>query len=307
MGIGRVAEADLIHGVLAYRDSVEFAAAAWQFARAGTAVGQPVLIAASGANLDRLRASLDGQTNAVTLANIATSANPRRVLGMIRDFAAAHPGQPVRCVQQLAWYPRPAAELREAEQMEGLVGAAQAAAPVSMLCGYERRLGAAVLGRAQRAHRWLVQDGRWQENASFAGWHQPGSPLPDPPSSARSLIYRDNQSQVRDVTATDARAAGLPPDRVTDLVIAVAELAANTLCHARGTGTLSTWSSGDEFVVQVHDNGQIADPLAGTLRPAPASDRRGRGLWVVNQLCDLVEVRSGPDGTTVRLHMLLPR
>ena len=30
------------------------------------------------------------------------------------------------------------------------------------------------------------------------------------------------------------------------------------------------------------------------------------GLWVVNRLCDLVEARSGTDGTTVRMHMALP-
>ena len=32
----------------------------------------------------------------------------------------------------------------------------------------------------------------------------------------------------------------------------------------------------------------------------------GRGLWIANQLCDLVQVRSGAAGTTVRLHARLP-
>ena len=31
----------------------------------------------------------------------------------------------------------------------------------------------------------------------------------------------------------------------------------------------------------------------------------GQGLWVVNQVCDLVELRSGRTGTTVRLQMRL--
>jgi hypothetical protein len=34
--------------------------------------------------------------------------------------------------------------------------------------------------------------------------------------------------------------------------------------------------------------------------PDPES---GRGLWLVNQLCDLVQIRSGPSGTTIRVHM----
>ena len=29
----------------------------------------------------------------------------------------------------------------------------------------------------------------------------------------------------------------------------------------------------------------------------------GSGMWVVHQVCDLVELRTGPLGTTVRLHL----
>jgi hypothetical protein len=32
----------------------------------------------------------------------------------------------------------------------------------------------------------------------------------------------------------------------------------------------------------------------------------GRGLWVVNQVCDLVQIRSSNAGNVVRLHMRLP-
>jgi anti-sigma regulatory factor (Ser/Thr protein kinase) len=31
----------------------------------------------------------------------------------------------------------------------------------------------------------------------------------------------------------------------------------------------------------------------------------GRGLWLINQLCDLVQLRPAVDGLTVRLHMHL--
>ena len=36
-----------------------------------------------------------------------------------------------------------------------------------------------------------------------------------------------------------------------------------------------------------------------------AGDATGRGLWLANQLCNLVQIRSSPEGTTVRLHMRL--
>jgi anti-sigma regulatory factor (Ser/Thr protein kinase) len=108
---------------------------------------------------------------------------------------------------------------------------------------------------------------------------------------------------VREFTAAWARQAGLPPHRVSDLVMAVAELAANTLAHTSGPGTLTLWVADDEVICQVQDQGQITDPLAGRLRPAPDAPGGGRGLWVVHQVCDQVEIRSGPAGTTVRLHM----
>jgi anti-sigma regulatory factor (Ser/Thr protein kinase) len=41
--------------------------------------------------------------------------------------------------------------------------------------------------------------------------------------------------------------------------------------------------------------------LAGRIRPGP-DQSSGFGLWLANQLCDLVQVRSLPSGTVVRLH-----
>jgi anti-sigma regulatory factor (Ser/Thr protein kinase) len=98
-----------------------------------------------------------------------------------------------------------------------------------------------------------------------------------------------------------ASEAGLDDGRAGDLVLAASEVAANTLRHAGGTGTLRIWATAEEIICQLADPGRIDDPLAGRRRPA--SEGNGQGLWVVNQLCDLVELRSGAGGTTVRLHM----
>jgi hypothetical protein len=45
--------------------------------------------------------------------------------------------------------------------------------------------------------------------------------------------------------------------------------------------------------------------MAGRERPTAERDR-GRGLWMVNQLCDLVQLRSFPEGAAVRVHLYLP-
>ena len=63
----------------------------------------------------------------------------------------------------------------------------------------------------------------------------------------------------------------------------------------------ATWdSSAAQLLVEFEDSGSIEAPLAGRLRPGPTQDG-GRGLWLANQLCDLVQIRSRPGRTTVRL------
>jgi anti-sigma regulatory factor (Ser/Thr protein kinase) len=65
-----------------------------------------------------------------------------------------------------------------------------------------------------------------------------------------------------------------------------------------------TWRENDALLCEVADAGHIADPLAGRELPPP-DQLGGRGLWLVNQLCDLVQLRSSPGRSVVRLHMRL--
>ena len=130
-----------------------------------------------------------------------------------------------------------------------------------------------------------------------------GQPLSAPPDGAEMLRYESSLSSVRSFTASRARRAGLPPDRAEDLVIAIAELAANTLAHTSGHGEVTFWVTADEVVCQVQDQGEISDPLAGQARPAPDAPGGGRGLWLVREVCDHVDIRTGQAGTTVRVHM----
>ena len=98
-----------------------------------------------------------------------------------------------------------------------------------------------------------------------------------------------------------ARRTSLAAERVADLVLAVNEIAANTLGHTSSGGTLQVWHDAAEILCQVQDHGWISDPLAGRVKRPP--DGRGHGLFLVNQLCDLVELRTGQAGTTARMHM----
>jgi anti-sigma regulatory factor (Ser/Thr protein kinase) len=119
-----------------------------------------------------------------------------------------------------------------------------------------------------------------------------------------SLTFTTDLSAVREFVRRRAQDAGLADARVVDLVLAVSEVAANTLRHAKSAGTLDIWHNTEEIVCQIRDKGVITDPLAGQRRPA-ADAAGGHGLWIVNQVCDLVEMRSDESGTTIKLHMAL--
>jgi anti-sigma regulatory factor (Ser/Thr protein kinase) len=133
-----------------------------------------------------------------------------------------------------------------------------------------------------------------------------GAPLPAPPPDAMSYRYTTDLAALRAVVYRYAIQAGLPESRAIDLVLAVSEVAANTVRHARSPGSLKIWYDTEEIVCQIQDEGVITDPLAGHRRPSLQAGG-GHGLWIVNQVCDEVEMRSDATGTTIRLHMDLPR
>jgi anti-sigma regulatory factor (Ser/Thr protein kinase) len=115
-------------------------------------------------------------------------------------------------------------------------------------------------------------------------------------------VDRTTLSALRGFIAGRAEKAGLDGERVDDLVYAVNEVVTNSLCHGEGRARVAFWTEEQAVICEVRDRGWIRDPLAGRIAPHP--DRpSGRGLWLVNQLCDLVQLRSSPAGTTVRLHI----
>lgn len=72
--------------------------------------------------------------------------------------------------------------------------------------------------------------------------------------------------------------------------------------HGGGRGTLRIWQEPARLYCQVDDDGRITNPLVGRLRPDP-DQLGGRGLWLANQACDLVQIRSTEAGTSVRVHI----
>ncbi|HEX5224931.1 MAG TPA: ATP-binding protein [Solirubrobacteraceae bacterium] len=118
----------------------------------------------------------------------------------------------------------------------------------------------------------------------------------------------DHLGTLRNAVASAAESASLQAERAADLVLAVNELATNSICHGGGRGTLRMWREGGTLLCEVHDRGHIPEGLFHHDAERPDPDAMsGRGLWLVDHLCDAVHVVSSPEaGSTVRVHMRLP-
>jgi anti-sigma regulatory factor (Ser/Thr protein kinase) len=298
------------HAALLYADMDEFVTSALRFVEAGLDEDEPVLVSAPGPEISFLRARMNGRAQRVSWADTTRmGANPGRIIPHMHAFASAHAGRPVRCLQELAWTARTGPEQSEAIRHEALINLAFVAAPVRILCTYDSaRLDPGIIRSAMSTHPVLLREGHTGPSSAYDSRtvfpDEYNRPLPRPPDGAATLVYRADLAALRAFAARQATDIGLQPDRVLDLVLAVGELAANTFRHTDAGGVLAIWSAGDELVCQVQDSGHIADPLAGRHLAVPdAGD--SHGLLIVHQVCDLVELRSGPSGTAIRLHMRL--
>jgi anti-sigma regulatory factor (Ser/Thr protein kinase) len=293
------------HVALFYRSLTEYRARVAAFARAGVARREPVLLAVPGHAFPDLARG----DKLMTLADVRElGRNPARIIPVLRTFADSFRGRPVRIVSELIWPGRSAAEMREGARNESLVDQALAGIPGTLVCPYSADLPAPVLADAACAHAWELGLDSVVASGAYSG---PGATpaqcqgdLPSPPATATTIEYASDLRPLRALVASAATNSGLGADRATDMTIAVNEVAANTLRHTAGGGTVTAWHADGEMLCEISDTGYIPDPLAGLRRPS-LDEPGGQGLWLVNQICDLVELRSTTAGTTVRLHMRL--
>lgn len=106
---------------------------------------------------------------------------------------------------------------------------------------------------------------------------------------------------LRAIVSRAARAAGLDEDRAGQFTLAVNEAATNAIRYATGWAEVTSRTDAGWLSVEVSDDGPGL-PTAGHAagRPPPTATH-GRGFWLMDELCDRVEVDSGPSGTRVRL------
>ena len=101
---------------------------------------------------------------------------------------------------------------------------------------------------------------------------------------------------MRESVVALAREGGVPDDRVGDVAVVIDELVTNSMIHGCNRAEVRAWTSCDFVVFEVCDGSRLRDPLAGRRRPA-LDNESGRGLWIVNQISDLVQQRTFGNNT----------
>jgi len=304
---------DFRHEALLYAGDQEFLAGTSAFIRDGLSADEAILVVVSAAKIAALRDELGPDADEVQFADMHdVGLNPARIIPAWRAFVDDGPDsvRGRRGIGEPIWDGRNPAELVECQRHESLLNVAfEDGVGWSLLCPYDTQtLDPAIIDEARASHPYVRADGRSRPSGGYRGTEASGAPfdqpLPEPSVAPLEFAFgAENLKAARDVVAGFATGAGLGTILAADLVTVANELATNCLLHADGHGVLRLWGEDNRLVCEVRDGGHFDDqPLVGRERPT-LEQVSGRGLWVANQLCELVQIRSLPTGTVVRVHL----
>ena len=297
------------HEAMPYSDAGEYAALVASFLEPALRAGDPVLAVVDAAKRDELQATLGPAGDAVTFCDARTvGGNPAQLIPVWRTFVDANAGHTALWgVSESLWPERSSCEVVECLQHEVLLNTALAdAVSLTLLCPFdESSLPAAAVSGAVGHHPCVRTAGTTRRNPRYLDVDPAtllSDPLPGAPEDAAVFPFTDaNLPELRAHVAALADRLGLGREQAGDIVLAVDEVATNSYRYGGGGGTLRTWATNSGgLVCEISDGGRLADPMVGRRRP-PVDQIGGRGLWIANQLCDLVQVRSSGDGAVVRL------
>ncbi|WNV85590.1 sensor histidine kinase [Umezawaea sp. Da 62-37] len=301
----------LDHQGLVYGTDEQFLAGTAPFCREGLDRDDVVLAVTTTANIGHLRDSLGADAHRVEFVDsTAWYDAPGRTLAAYHRYVDERSDgrRRIRIVGEPVWHGRDVLETAEWTRYESIINLAFADSAAWIVCPYDTRaVPAAVVDDVRRTHPDVVTGPLAEPSPAFvapglfdSGDHRSTDTGRDPGTVLR---FAGDLAAVRGFAETTAAALGMSPTRIDGFVIAVNEVATNTVQHGGGSGRIALRRAGDRVVCDITDHG--ADPTvdwyAGYLPPDPAHPR-GHGLWVARQLCDLLQIHASADGTAVRLH-----
>jgi hypothetical protein len=304
------ANQSLVHEALLYCTPEGYGDRLAAFVSAARAAAEPVLAVLPADGLATAQRACGEDAPHVRWAPMEEAArNPSRLLSLYADWIAEHAGR-VRIIGEPVWPGRSRPEAIECLRHEALVNHELADAAASLLCPYDsQHLDPEILAGAAMTHPRLIDEhGARRDSTDYGeplavatGRHWP---LEDPVPPISEHAFSGDLGALRRAVAGDPHARTLGP-RLSDLVFAVSEAASNALKHADGTCVTRVWRAGAEVIGEVITRSAVSDAFAGRRRPAwDALD--GRGLWLINEVCDLVELRSRSHETVLRMHLHRP-
>lgn len=308
----QVDRAGLEHPAFFYDGVEDFVATMAPYVTEGVDKDEAVFIAARTSYLGPLRAAVGPAADeAMWVDTWEWQPHPSRRLRAFHELVTARLAEGatrLRLAGEPAWPEGPIELVQEWERYESVLNEVLGPYPVSLVCLYETSsLHPSVLEGALHTHRTMLDASGTAESDTY---EEPSAFLRRvtrhhgrPPAHAGSLNLTDAATGRRYIEAR-AGAAGLDAETTMELLLAANEVLTNAFVHAPGA-RLHTWTEDGRFVCQVDDSGDgIADPLIG-YRPPSEHGEGGRGIWIARQLVDLLQISTGPEGTSIRLHVSL--
>jgi hypothetical protein len=310
------AEGAFQHWACVYDSDQQFLETAVPFLADGLAAGDPVLAITTPANLELISAALGARGGDVDYAESAFFGRrpPQRVAALYRYWRNHAPrgssgSGVVRILAEPVWAGRSAREVAAWTRMESALNVVLAPTAISMICPYDARLlGPDIVSGALRTHPARIAGARLSPSADFIDPVEftrscDTGPLAGPPADAAAFPFDGDLRGLRRFIAGRAAAYGVTGDRADILVLAVSEVGAYLKNRGPGPAAVRTWEQPGAVVCDFRQPGlSISDPFLG-LRPARLEPGDGDGLWLANQICDWLEIRSGADGGTIQLQV----
>jgi hypothetical protein len=295
------------HECVLYAGCGGFLDAVLPFVQDAVARREPVMVAVVEPRLQALRSALGDDAGRVVFADMAhLGHNPALIIPAWRDFIDRHHGGPVRGIGEPIWATRRPEEIAEAQLHEALLNVAvPAEVPLWLLCPYDATaLDGHVLAEAHRSHPADPRSdpsGTGNRSGRVLVEQLFGVRLPAPIAPITTIAFDPDRHDHVEQILSLAGLAGLPVERAVKLAAAIDELA---LTAARETGQVGIrlWHHRTAIVCEVIDPGTVADPMIGRGAGIDPRSPRDRAVRLAYELCDLVQLRSGSAGTTVRIH-----
>jgi anti-sigma regulatory factor (Ser/Thr protein kinase) len=301
----------LVHQALLYRDAQQFLTAVVPFIRDGLDRGEPVLAVTPEAHSALLWDELGNAAGDVQFVDPSRwyEAPGRTLAACHRYVEERRDGhERVRVISEPVWSGWDEFQLAGWKRFEAILNIAFATVPAWLICSYDQRLlSPEMLADARRTHPQLSgghdNSDYADPNGYCAEWELELPPAPE--GAYAALNFDGDPAPVRRFVVAQATRLGLPLGRLDDLILAVNEVATNSIRHGAGHGQVRVWRDERYLLCEVFDTGQAREGLFGLVPPNPHNEG-GHGMWITRQLCDLVEIRTAPKGTTVRLYLRCP-